>query len=209
MMSVERGASRLLGALDLPGVATSAATARRYVSTLLEKSGFGRIDDAVLLVSELVSNAVLHSESGRRSDGRLLMTVSMVSAMSMPMTSARNQATSSQRLQSAQPSHAAQGTQARQPARAIQTAQAAQATQAPQAAQAIGAAAPDPAAQTVQPLQAVQVEVIDEGSAAGKPELRATPDGCGGRGLWLVEQIAATWGYHDDHRGRVVWFELR
>ena len=54
----------------------------------------------------------------------------------------------------------------------------------------------------------VRVEVHDRGSAG-------TPAVCGydateasGRGLSLVDTIAARWGYDGDQRGRAVWFEM-
>lgn len=53
----------------------------------------------------------------------------------------------------------------------------------------------------------VLVEVIDDGSVSTpvvKGEL-LTPDG---RGLFLVEQLAAQWGYLRDQAGTTVWFHL-
>ena len=48
----------------LPGQATSAAEARRFVAARLADAGLdGMIDTAVLLVSELVANAVLHAHT--------------------------------------------------------------------------------------------------------------------------------------------------
>lgn len=54
---------RPMGRIDLPGEFASVAKARRYVRVLLTGIAHPRIDDAVLLVSELVSNAVRHSDS--------------------------------------------------------------------------------------------------------------------------------------------------
>ena len=53
------------------------------------------------------------------------------------------------------------------------------------------------------------IEVIDDGSAVTVPEVRnADADECGGRGLWLVEAVAARWGVRDEgYRRRVVWAE--
>ena len=53
------------------------------------------------------------------------------------------------------------------------------------------------------------IEVIDDGSAATVPEVRnADADECGGRGLWLVEAVAVSWGVRDEgYRRRVVWAE--
>ncbi|MEU4211577.1 ATP-binding protein [Streptomyces sp. NPDC026206] len=36
----------------------------------------------------------------------------------------------------------------------------------------------------------------------------AGPDSEGGRGMWLVEQIAAQWGHHASGVGKTVWFTL-
>ena len=46
-----------------PGTARQATTARRFVSGLLDGSPFR--DDAVLVLSELFTNAILHSDSGK------------------------------------------------------------------------------------------------------------------------------------------------
>lgn len=54
----------------------------------------------------------------------------------------------------------------------------------------------------------VRVEVLDGGSV-NAPVVR--PSGCPGefgRGLVLVGEIAARWGYSGGQRGRVVWFEV-
>ncbi|MCF2539032.1 ATP-binding protein [Streptomyces nigra] len=45
-----------------PGVAEEVAQARHFVAALLD--GHGPLDDAVLVVSELATNAVRHSRSG-------------------------------------------------------------------------------------------------------------------------------------------------
>ncbi|MEU1815654.1 ATP-binding protein [Streptomyces roseifaciens] len=37
----------------------------------------------------------------------------------------------------------------------------------------------------------------------------AGPDSENGRGIWLVEQIAAQWGHHASGNGKTVWFTLR
>ncbi|MEO3858054.1 ATP-binding protein [Acrocarpospora sp. B8E8] len=50
---------------DLPGVAESVPLARRYVRDVLVSAGCTRIDDALLLTSELLGNAIRHSDSGR------------------------------------------------------------------------------------------------------------------------------------------------
>lgn len=54
---------------------------------------------------------------------------------------------------------------------------------------------------------AIRVEVSDAGSATGAPAVR-TPDDDGGRGLWLVDTIAAEWGCRQDETGGSVWFRL-
>lgn len=56
--------------------------------------------------------------------------------------------------------------------------------------------------------RAVIVAVTDEG-AATIPAL-PTPGAIdpAGRGLLLVESLASQWGFHGNHRGRTVWFEL-
>lgn len=54
----------------------------------------------------------------------------------------------------------------------------------------------------------VRVEVIDRGGP-GVPELRpADRDAEGGRGLHLVEALAARWGWRCRGRRTVTWFEL-
>lgn len=67
--------SRLLGRLDLPAHVTAAPRARRYVGDLLRAAGHPATGDAELLVTELVANAVRHSDS-RRPDGMVRITVS-------------------------------------------------------------------------------------------------------------------------------------
>ncbi|MEO3862811.1 ATP-binding protein [Acrocarpospora sp. B8E8] len=55
----------VLGVVELPGEAASVARARAFVRGLLERAGVGEASDVLLLVSELVTNAVAHSESGQ------------------------------------------------------------------------------------------------------------------------------------------------
>lgn len=53
----------------------------------------------------------------------------------------------------------------------------------------------------------VRVEVYDEGSGIAQPlypELEATA----GRGLGLVQAVAARWGIDDVDMGKTVWFEI-
>jgi anti-sigma regulatory factor (Ser/Thr protein kinase) len=68
-------AARLLGAAELPGTEISASAARAYVRGLLTTSGYRRLEDAELLVTELVANSVTHSASGRRDGGRITVEV--------------------------------------------------------------------------------------------------------------------------------------
>ena len=53
------------------------------------------------------------------------------------------------------------------------------------------------------------IAVTDNGS--DKIPVRGAPlsEGATGRGLELVESIAARWGHCGGRRGRTVWFELR
>lgn len=45
--------------------------------------------------------------------------------------------------------------------------------------------------------------------ATGRPHLPDQQDGAeGGRGMLIVDGLAAHWGVEDDERGKVVWFEL-
>ena len=57
----------------------------------------------------------------------------------------------------------------------------------------------------------VRVEVGDQGGAS-EPRLTgqdAAPDALtGGRGLRIVDALAAKWGHVGDELGRVVWFEV-
>jgi serine/threonine-protein kinase RsbW len=55
----------------------------------------------------------------------------------------------------------------------------------------------------------VRVEVTDEGSeTTPAPVPRSATFGSSGRGLAMVDTIAARWGYQPSGRGRSVWFEL-
>ena len=53
----------------------------------------------------------------------------------------------------------------------------------------------------------VLVEVIDEGSA-GVPIVKGDLYAAEGHGLFLVQQLAAQWGYLRDPAGTTVWFHL-
>lgn len=126
----------LLGRIDLPGEAASVREARQYLRVLLAGTGHPRTDDAVLLVSELVANAVRHSDS-RLPSGQVTVAV------------ARRSGT-------------------------------------------------------------LHVDVVDAGSATSAPGVQTGTDAetCTGRGLWLVQELAAAWGWHESEAGRVVWFRL-
>ncbi|MEV0420415.1 ATP-binding protein [Streptosporangium canum] len=136
--STRWGALRLLGHAEFPGTPYSVSTARLWVRDLLS----GRIadavlDDVVLLLSEVVTNAVVHSDSGRAPGGSVMVCLGVGGGL-------------------------------------------------------------------------VHVEVIDDGSATSVPFIRAAnADSDGGRGLFLVEVMAAGWGtHHDDEAGNAVWFHL-
>jgi serine/threonine-protein kinase RsbW len=67
----------LLGWASLPGMATSVPRARAYVGRVLTEAGYsGLTENATLLVSELVTNAVMHTDSGKRPCGRIVVAVS-------------------------------------------------------------------------------------------------------------------------------------
>jgi len=54
----------------------------------------------------------------------------------------------------------------------------------------------------------VHGDVIDAG-ADTVPRVCKNPDDEGGRGMFLVEQFAQEWGFHDTETGRVVWFKVK
>ncbi|GAA2907740.1 ATP-binding protein [Streptosporangium fragile] len=127
----------LLGQVDLPAEVAAVPRARRYVRDLLKGLDHPRAEDALLLVSELVTNAVRHSNSGRRPDGRVIVAVA-------------------------------------------------------------------------HHLGTLHIDVIDGGSTERQPRPRTdvSPDSGGGRGLWLVQELATAWGWYETLSGRVVWFQL-
>ena len=53
----------------------------------------------------------------------------------------------------------------------------------------------------------VLIEVIDDGSA-DMPVVRSELLATDGHGLYLVQQLAAQWGYLRDPAGTTVWFHL-
>ena len=55
---------RFLGEVVLPGVAQSVAVARRCVGEMLVAAGYRVVEDARLIVSELITNALVHTASG-------------------------------------------------------------------------------------------------------------------------------------------------
>ncbi|WP_271216489.1 ATP-binding protein [Streptosporangium carneum] len=139
-----------MGHAEFPGIPASVPTARQWARDLLTgKIAAPTLDDVLLLLSELVTNAIVHSDSGRGPYGSVTVClVTVCLALSHD--------------------HDGHGG-------------------------------------TV-----VHVEVIDDGSAASLPFVRAaTPDGDGGRGLLMVELLSARWGvHHDDEAGNAVWFHL-
>ena len=60
----------------------------------------------------------------------------------------------------------------------------------------------------VHPAHHLMVEVIDDGSPDRGPEVQGDRYASHGHGLFLVEQLAARWGYLRDAAGTTVWFQL-
>ena len=121
-----------LGTLRVAGQRRNVAQARAFVAASLGR-GHPCLDEAVLLCSELVTNAVLHTDSGQPGGTITIVLLSLDDV--------------------------------------------------------------------------VQVEVTDEGSAS-TPVVRDevfVPDG---HGLFLVEQLAGSWGYARGERATTVWFRL-
>ena len=54
----------------------------------------------------------------------------------------------------------------------------------------------------------VRVEVRDDAPCPLGPPTRPEPDAESGRGLWLVDALATTWGVNGNERGKTVWFEV-
>jgi len=54
----------------------------------------------------------------------------------------------------------------------------------------------------------VLIEVTDDGSSAGSPVVRSNLMAQNGQGLYLVQQMAAQWGFLRDADGTTVWFHL-
>ncbi|GGO25642.1 hypothetical protein GCM10010116_51450 [Microbispora rosea subsp. aerata] len=122
---------------EFPGTGRSVSAAREWARGLLAGQVAAPVlDDVLLLLSEVVTNAVAHTDSGRATDGRVVVWM-------------------------------------------------------------------------VRTPTAVHVEVVDGGSATSAPVMRV-PDAAddGGRGLWLVDLLAAAWGAHQDDAGGSVWFRV-
>lgn len=67
---------------DLPGEEASVPVARAWVRELLAARVPGAaLDDVLLLLSEMVTNAVTHSASGQGTDGQVTVRVALVSRM--------------------------------------------------------------------------------------------------------------------------------
>jgi anti-sigma regulatory factor (Ser/Thr protein kinase) len=124
-------AATVLGTLTVPGRPEHVSRARAFAAAL---AGPCAGDTAALLTSELVTNAVLHTSSGR--DGG---TVTIV---------------------------------------------------------------------VVDVPDGLMVEVIDDGTPSGGPEVRGDRYAAQGHGLFLVEQLAADWGFLQDNAGTTVWFRI-
>lgn len=58
-----------------PGLPQQVAEARYFVAALMEAEGPRMVENAVLIVSELASNAVRHSRSGRKGGWFLVIVV--------------------------------------------------------------------------------------------------------------------------------------
>ena len=54
----------------------------------------------------------------------------------------------------------------------------------------------------------VRVEVIDHGSASSTPVVKGEVLAADGHGLFLIDQLADSWGYVLDQVGTTVWFRL-
>jgi anti-sigma regulatory factor (Ser/Thr protein kinase) len=131
-----RHRTSILGSVTIPGRAEEVSGVRAFIARILSSTGGGlRIDSdaATLLTSELVTNAILHTESG--APGGLVTIV----AVGVP--------------------------------------------------------------------DGVLIEVIDDGSP-GTPVVKGDLLAAGGHGLYLVQQLAAQWGYLRDPAGTTVWFHL-
>jgi len=131
-----RHRTAILGSVTIPGRAEEVSGARAFITHTLAAAGKGKrvdSDAATLLTSELVTNAILHTDSGARGGSVTIVVVDV----------------------------------------------------------------PD----------GVLIEVIDDGSA-GAPVVKGDLFAADGHGLYLVQQLAAQWGYLRDPAGTTVWFHL-
>ncbi|MCC3767622.1 ATP-binding protein [Streptomyces sp. UNOC14_S4] len=123
---------RLSRTVSLPAAERSVADARRFSRALLTEWGLEElVDDAALLLSELVTNAVVHVPD-------------TAGDIELALTRAHGH---------------------------------------------------------------LVVQVTDTGGHLPRCG-QAGPDSENGRGMWLVEQIAALWGHHPSVKGKTVWFTL-
>jgi anti-sigma regulatory factor (Ser/Thr protein kinase) len=125
----------ILGSVTVPGQPEQVSRVRKFVARTLAVAGQPGIDSdaATLLTSELVTNALLHTDSGRPGGGVTVVIRGL----------------------------------------------------------------PD----------GILVEVVDDGSA-GTPVVKGDALAGEGQGLYLVQQMAAEWGYLRDKAGTTVWFYL-
>ena len=119
----------VLGSLTIPGCPEHVAGARAFVARLAGAAA----ETAVLLTSELVTNALLYTRSGRGG-------VVTVVVLDLP--------------------------------------------------------------------DGLLVEVADDGSPDRGPGVSGDRYAACGHGLFLVEQLAARWGYRQDGAGTTVWFQV-
>jgi anti-sigma regulatory factor (Ser/Thr protein kinase) len=54
----------------------------------------------------------------------------------------------------------------------------------------------------------VRVEVRDDDPRPLDPPVAPDADATSGRGLWLVDALACTWGVNRNERGKTIWFEV-
>ncbi|WP_449062207.1 ATP-binding protein [Planomonospora algeriensis] len=122
---------------EFPGEEVSVPVTREWARGLLAgRLAAPVLDDVLLLLSEVVTNAITHSYSGRTAGGRVAVRVTRTSG-------------------------------------------------------------------------GVHVEVADGGSVTGAPTMHVPEvDDDGGRGLWLVNLLAAAWGSHHGEAGGSVWFRV-
>ncbi|MFC6081853.1 ATP-binding protein [Sphaerisporangium aureirubrum] len=61
--------AQVLATVEVPGEAGSVTIARAYIRGILLAAGRPTVDHIELLIGELLTNSVQHSDSGRRPDG--------------------------------------------------------------------------------------------------------------------------------------------